>query len=57
MTGNFLAETVSKKADDSSDSGKNVTENGTVKTVDQNDASNIITTTAEISLLQSSTTG
>ncbi|XP_060606242.1 phosphatase and actin regulator 2-like isoform X2 [Ruditapes philippinarum] len=49
-------ETVSKKADDSSDSGKNVTENGTVKTVDQNDASNIITTTAEISLLQSSTT-
>ncbi|XP_045158651.1 phosphatase and actin regulator 3-like isoform X2 [Mercenaria mercenaria] len=48
-------ESVSKVTEDSSD-GKNLTENGTVRTVEQeNDASNIITTTAEISPLQSNT--
>lgn len=54
----LFSEPVSKLAEDRSDGKDGVTENGTVKTVDaENDASNIITTTAEITPLQSDTAG
>ena len=51
-----FVEPVSNKTEDSSD-GKIVTENGTVKIAEPNDASNVITTTAEISHLQNNATG